>query len=339
MYWETLKLIVCGHSVLIDFSLPFLSFLFHNLLHLECRQTKTMNRETKIRALNDINEKELELGISGDSKKSWHQVYKDSAWIYVGGLSYELNEGDILAVFSQYGEIMNVNIVRDYKTLKSKGFAYICYKDQRSTNLAVDNFNGIKLVGRNLQVDHCKEFKPPKYKESVPPEILAIWEAGCAPKPINISKGMVNVYISRSMHVHFQTRSNAMSNVKRRSETMRWLKQTRSSQCTRLTKWRRPRRSWRRRSSDSRSVKSENSNEHAGLRLRLKSEARWTTRAVGTRIRRSWSTIASSRTTTSTAQATVSTSTRSAKTCPLDRLTTSDPISTRPTGETSSCLR
>jgi RNA-binding motif X-linked protein 2 len=85
---------------------------------------------------------------------------------------------------------MNVNLIRDYKTLKSKGFAYICYKDQRSTNMAVDNFNGIKLAGRIIQVDHCKEFKPPKYKESVPPELLKMWEEGCAPKPINISRGM-----------------------------------------------------------------------------------------------------------------------------------------------------
>jgi hypothetical protein len=60
-----------------------------------------MNRVTKIRALNEINKKELELGISGDTKKSWHLDYKDSAWIYVGGLDYDLTEGDLLAVFSQ----------------------------------------------------------------------------------------------------------------------------------------------------------------------------------------------------------------------------------------------
>lgn len=53
----------------------------------------------------------------------------------------------------------------------------------------MDNFNGIKLVGRIIQVDHCAEYKPPKYKESVPEEIRKIWEEGCAPKPINISEG------------------------------------------------------------------------------------------------------------------------------------------------------
>lgn len=60
-----------------------------------------MNRITKINSLNKINQKEIELGISGDVKKSWHQDYKDSAWVYIGGLPYDLNEGDVLAVFSQ----------------------------------------------------------------------------------------------------------------------------------------------------------------------------------------------------------------------------------------------
>ena len=61
-----------------------------------------MNRVTKIQALNKINERELHLGISGEAGKSWHQGYTDSAWIYVGNLPYDLNEGDILAVFSQW---------------------------------------------------------------------------------------------------------------------------------------------------------------------------------------------------------------------------------------------
>lgn len=49
-------------------------------------------------------------------------------------------------VFSvRYGEIVNINLVRDKKTGKSKGFCFLCYDDQRSTILAVDNFNGIKV--------------------------------------------------------------------------------------------------------------------------------------------------------------------------------------------------
>lgn len=87
---------------------------------------------------------ELELkGKAG--KSSWHDMYRDSAWIFVGGLSYNLSEGDIICVFSQYGEIVNINLTRDKDSGKSKGFCFICYEDQRSTILAVDNLNGIKV--------------------------------------------------------------------------------------------------------------------------------------------------------------------------------------------------
>lgn len=41
---------------------------------------------------------------------------------------------------------MNINLVRDKKTGKSKGFCFLCYEDQRSTILAVDNLNGIKVM-------------------------------------------------------------------------------------------------------------------------------------------------------------------------------------------------
>lgn len=49
----------------------------------------------------------------------------------------------------RYGEIANINLVRDKKTGKSKGFCFICYEDQRSTILAVDNLNGIKVMNSN----------------------------------------------------------------------------------------------------------------------------------------------------------------------------------------------
>ena len=61
-----------------------------------------------------LNERELELGISAEA--SWHAKYKDSAWVYVGGLSTDLSEGDIICVLSQWGEIEDFNYPRDKKT-------------------------------------------------------------------------------------------------------------------------------------------------------------------------------------------------------------------------------
>jgi RNA-binding motif X-linked protein 2 len=53
-------------------------------------------------------------------------------------------------------------LVRDKETGKSKGVAFVKYQDQRSTVLAVDNFNGATLVGRTLRVDHVRRKRQPK---------------------------------------------------------------------------------------------------------------------------------------------------------------------------------
>uniref|UniRef100_A0A3Q3KJM0 RRM domain-containing protein n=1 Tax=Mastacembelus armatus TaxID=205130 RepID=A0A3Q3KJM0_9TELE len=55
---------------------------------------------TKVKLINELNEREADLGVN--ESVSWHSEYKDSAWIFVGGLPYELTEGDIICVFSQY---------------------------------------------------------------------------------------------------------------------------------------------------------------------------------------------------------------------------------------------
>jgi RNA-binding motif X-linked protein 2 len=50
-----------------------------------------MNILTKIRLINELNEKELKHGT--DPEASWHTQYKDSAWIYAGNMPYTLTEG------------------------------------------------------------------------------------------------------------------------------------------------------------------------------------------------------------------------------------------------------
>ncbi|XP_062358746.1 RNA-binding motif protein, X-linked 2 isoform X1 [Cinclus cinclus] len=172
-----------------------------------------MNPLTKVKLINELNAREAELGVQ--EAVSWHAEYKDSAWIFVGGLHYELTEGDVICVFSQYGEVVNINLVRDKKTGKSKGFCFLCYEDQRSTILAVDNFNGIKvsggqvlpwlddccltwaaagqpgaageslslqIKGRTIRVDHVANYRPPKESEDWDEVTRALHAKGCGVK-------------------------------------------------------------------------------------------------------------------------------------------------------------
>ena len=111
-----------------------------------------MNHLTKVRKIQQLNEQELQRGLIG--KKSWHDDYKDSAWLFIAGLPYDLSEGDIICAFSQYGEVVDVKLARDSKTGKSRGFAVLCHENQSSTVLSVDNLNGTKILGRTILVDH-----------------------------------------------------------------------------------------------------------------------------------------------------------------------------------------
>ncbi|KAI9747571.1 MAG: hypothetical protein M4579_007437 [Chaenotheca gracillima] len=104
-----------------------------------------------IRQIQALNKREIENGVTPEG--SWHRDYT-SAYVHIGGLPFELSEGDIVTIFSQYGEPVHVNLVRDKETGKSRGFAFLKYEDQRSTDLAVDNLGGATIMGRMLKVDH-----------------------------------------------------------------------------------------------------------------------------------------------------------------------------------------
>jgi RNA-binding motif protein, X-linked 2 len=107
-----------------------------------------------IRQIQALNKRELENCVSPSA--SWHTDYRDTAYIFIGGLPFDLTEGDIVTIFSQFGEPVWLKLARDKETGKSKGFAWLKYEDQRSTDLAVDNLGGATILDRIIKVDHAR---------------------------------------------------------------------------------------------------------------------------------------------------------------------------------------
>jgi RNA-binding motif X-linked protein 2 len=72
--------------------------------------------------------------------------------------------------------------VRDKETGKSRGFAFLKYEDQRSTDLAVDNLGGATVMGRMLSVDHVryKRREEEGVEDNVKPETIAAASAGAS---------------------------------------------------------------------------------------------------------------------------------------------------------------
>lgn len=54
----------------------------------------------------------------------------------------------------------------DRETGASRGFAFLAYANQKSTVLAVDNFNGIDILGRKIRVDHVLDYKAPEERQA-----------------------------------------------------------------------------------------------------------------------------------------------------------------------------
>lgn len=88
------------------------------------------------------------------------------AWIYIGALSFELTEGDVICFCSQYGEVSEISLPRDNETGKSRGFCFLKYEDPRSCELAVDNLNGSTIVGRKIKVSYANNLNALKARKA-----------------------------------------------------------------------------------------------------------------------------------------------------------------------------
>lgn len=71
---------------------------------------KKMNVLTQIKNQRAASLAEAKAGVPDTA--SWHARFSHSAYIFVGGLPPSLTEGDLLAVFAQYGEVVDVHLVK-----------------------------------------------------------------------------------------------------------------------------------------------------------------------------------------------------------------------------------
>jgi len=71
--------------------------------------------------------------------------------IYVANIAFSAKESDIEKMFSEFGQVTSVKIIKDRDTGKSKGFGFVEMDDENGDS-AVDSINGRILNGRELRV-------------------------------------------------------------------------------------------------------------------------------------------------------------------------------------------
>ena len=85
--------------------------------------------------------------------------------LYVGNLSFDTMEGDVMDLFAKVGKVVSCNLVTDRYTGKSRGFAFVEMSTQEEADKAVAEINGKELDGRSLRVN---EARPREERESRP---------------------------------------------------------------------------------------------------------------------------------------------------------------------------
>lgn len=76
--------------------------------------------------------------------------------LYVGNLSYNTTEGEIIDLFLQAGTVVKCDLMLDKFTSRSRGFAFVDMETAEEANKAVEMFNEKQLGDRPLRVNIAK---------------------------------------------------------------------------------------------------------------------------------------------------------------------------------------
>ncbi|XP_072356370.1 RNA-binding protein 3-like [Scyliorhinus torazame] len=81
----------------------------------------------------------------------------EEAKLFVGGLNFDTDEQALEDVFSKYGQIAEVRVIKDKDTMTSRGFGFITFENPDDANDAMEAMNGKSLDGRQIRVDHAEK--------------------------------------------------------------------------------------------------------------------------------------------------------------------------------------
>ncbi|KAK9471507.1 putative u1 small nuclear ribonucleoprotein [Dipodascopsis tothii] len=73
--------------------------------------------------------------------------------LFIGRLAYDVTKQDLEREFSPFGIIERIRLVKDKKTNKPRGYAFIVYSREKEMRAAYKETNGMRINGRRILVD------------------------------------------------------------------------------------------------------------------------------------------------------------------------------------------
>lgn len=76
--------------------------------------------------------------------------------LYVGNLAYSVSEDDLREMFTTFGEIGAVELIKDRMSGQSKGFGFVEMPNNSQADVAIKTLNGKMSGGRPLKVNQAQ---------------------------------------------------------------------------------------------------------------------------------------------------------------------------------------
>jgi RNA recognition motif-containing protein len=94
------------------------------------------------------------------SVQNYHNInllrFITSMNIYVGNLDRQANEIELKQLFTNFGEVRSVKIMKDHETGESRGFAFVEMPDEASATKAIRELDFKEFSNRRLKVNAAR---------------------------------------------------------------------------------------------------------------------------------------------------------------------------------------
>ena len=76
--------------------------------------------------------------------------------IYVGNLSFDVEQNDLKEVFGEYGTVKRVHMPTDRETGRVRGFAFVEMQSESDEDKAIEDLDGAEWMERTLKVNKAR---------------------------------------------------------------------------------------------------------------------------------------------------------------------------------------
>lgn len=95
-----------------------------------------------------------------------HTNPKATMNIFISNISFKVREQTLSELFSQFGEVTSVRIIKDKESRRSKGYGFVEMANDAEATAAINALNGTEHYERNIVVAEAKGKKEPAQESS-----------------------------------------------------------------------------------------------------------------------------------------------------------------------------